>query len=323
MSKNNTFVLQPSFQCAKECEEFFDNKLKWGPNNNDQLDFINLFSEKGKNNLEILKEYIKGKSSRDVEVINNFLKEEGFDIRLQGGYGPLSFYVAGVFKYALEWLRHGSKVVLEQNNDSYKAVMIPSRNVSYEYSSSHQHPFAILKTKNQKEKVYMTMIDSFPDTWQKALEWISWQKQSLKKGYGGYFVFPQIDYNELGNTDWIVGLQMFPQNDDLALFYEVVEAVYQTKFKMDEKGAKVEAAAGWGMSGCSGATLTPYEINKPFLVWIEREDSEIPIFIGHFGQEDWVKTDDSDNNLDKIKGKDRSIQTYTNYESCIYNPYEK
>jgi hypothetical protein len=81
--------------------------VRWNTVNDQQKTFIEYYWP-NRADLDLLKdEEIKSKASRDVNDVNQFLKDNNFKIQLKDLRNPLAFYVASMLEVVLEWEKEG------------------------------------------------------------------------------------------------------------------------------------------------------------------------------------------------------------------------
>ncbi len=229
---------------------------------------------------------IESVASWSVADVNAFLKSRGFDIALQP-MGSDSFAVGSVLGLLVEWLGGGTVTeVLAKNRRSYPGVDI-KKGVTIVTSASHDHPIVTLQTKSG-DMVSMTPIDEQLEGFalvDKALE-ISGGWDNLDEEHEGV-IFPMVDYNEQVDIGWLTGLRTVGNDGSLAI---VAQALQQTKFRMNEVGARAQSAVAIGvLRGGPMVKKTPFIIDQPFLLWIERSGLSRPLFVGSFDYEHWKR----------------------------------
>ena len=68
----------------------------------------------------------------------------------------------------------------------------------------------------------------------------------------------------------------------------IAQASQQTKLKMNEIGARVESVVAIAIVlGGMDAPEPDHVINRPFLIWFERDGLSRPLFAGHITPDDW------------------------------------
>ena len=74
----------------------------------------------------------------------------------------------------------------------------------------------------------------------------------------------------------------------------ISQALQQTKFKMNQLGARVKSAVAIGISKTSASIeiLEPIIINKPFFLWIERPGLSFPLMYAYIDEANWKNPGD-------------------------------
>lgn len=297
---------------------------KWTPVNPQQVDFIeNVFNT----NLDALRyfspEELKTRANNDPAVINQWLKESGFDIQLGGERGPDKFFVAAILKVVVEWLKNGAKgeFTCPLNRNAYQSVRFEydpevcsvlrfhkKENVRIPIPRSGKIPVErgdVLKLATKTDDVvYLSPayakdgLDKQPTCEFDLINRINILRTELRhrsnsvdyvKDYMGCnAVFPMASINQMNDVNWLVGLI-----SPLDPCPKVAEVKQQTKFDMDEKGAKVESAfAGGFVNECMHQPDPDYLINGPFYLWIERSNVNLPIFYAFIDVDSFKAFDD-------------------------------
>jgi len=91
--------------------------------------------------------------------------------------------------------------------------------------------------------------------------------------------FPMIDLDVKPDISWIKGLR-------IGVDYWVDQAIQQTKFRMNEFGARAQSAVGMTLR-CKGAGPGPHVIDRPFLLWIQRDGMQFPLFAAVLCEDSW------------------------------------
>jgi hypothetical protein len=96
-------------------------------------------------------------------------------------------------------------------------------------------------------------------------------------------IFPMVDLNHSGEIDWLLGLAKSG--------YMITQALYQTKFQMNEKGAIAQSAVALVFErGSHQVRYKPtFKIDKPFYLWIMRNGVSVPLFAAYIDMADWKK----------------------------------
>jgi hypothetical protein len=279
-ASTETVCMVPLVGCLNAAEAELGASRQWNVVNDAQRRFLAEFFDQGRREVKDLPE-IESIASRDFRVVNRFLEERGFHIQLSA-YTPPDFGVASILKVVVEWLTKGQVTAIRSNQ--YPAVRLDSPGASVAVSPAAQNPITVLETKNG-DKVYLSAYDNPPrdfdlvrlaDNIEKRLRW--------ERGYDGV-VFPMVSYDREQDISWIVGMSTA---DDRGVPAHIAEALQQTKFSMNEVGAKVESAAAMKIMRSAPRRMPKrLIIDKPFLLWIRRKGLSQPLFVGHFCEDVW------------------------------------
>jgi len=258
--------------------------------------YLTAFSGINTNYRDLLGTRLKTIGADSVEPINQFLQTEGFNIQLQPFSDAEDVGGAGVLHVGVEWLFKGSKTSIYTLDDagsyqSYPGVEIKG-GVRFFTAPSHPNPIVQVGTKTD-DMVYMT-IASQPlegiDLYLRLAE-----LQATKRiDQGAYFDgvrFPMIDLDVQPDITSLKGL-MLPRPQGRP--YEVMQAVSQVMFKMNEKGAQTDAAA----AGSVGITSGPMAmmLNKPFWLWKTAGELQAPVLTAYLDIDSWSDPGDFDIN---------------------------
>lgn len=222
-------------------------------------------------------------SQGDVDPINQFLKDRGFDIQLQP-IGPMDLAIASVLEVLLKWLREGEKFPLRHDNLLYKGVYL-KEGVVVNSVDEFWNPVAIITTENG-DRVHMVVPNDKP---RNSFEVLQVAEKLLENGrrYDSRYEnvkFPMVDLKINTSLDWIVGMMDVTNN------YEISEALQQTIVKMDEKGVLIKEAVAITARCCcvDFSEPVPLVIDKPFLFVVEREGLKEPFFAAYIDIDGWI-----------------------------------
>ncbi len=232
---------------------------------------------------------IQTKVDTDAEPLNQFMKDHGFVIELAPFPDPTYFGVVSIMNVLVNWLKPGETEKIVSNNVSFKAVSMEDH-VTVHSSRNHSHPVAELKT-TTGERVYMTIADKSYEGQELLIriETICENLEASKERWGGV-VFPKIDLNQEVDISWLKELNVcVTSGKDLpGGKYVLKEALQQTKFRMNELGARAESAVAISM--CFESCMMPRPkvmIDQPFFCWIERDGLSLPLFAGYLDRDSW------------------------------------
>ncbi|MBA4321050.1 MAG: hypothetical protein C0412_21885 [Flavobacterium sp.] len=236
---------------------------------------------------------LQSKASSDVSVVNQFVNENKFDIQLTDLHRPDAFYVASILKVALEWKKEGEKTTLKVEDKEYPAVKFDlqkeeMRRFCWVDCSTILH----IETKNG-DYVYIKQADKkiAPLTGFALVDEITnkWQKMASRVTciFLDEVIFPMVDINETVDIGWLENMRAY---SGLTPKYIIAQALQQTKFQMNEKGAKVESAAAMTFIKCSCFShehKRVFKIDDSFYLWIMRPGVKTPIFAAYVDKDSW------------------------------------
>lgn len=285
-----TEVLYPIISVLSQGQKHLETTNLWVGINEKQKEFLakyqGLFSQ-----ADSLKE-IESLVSENVETINKFLKDHGFDIQLVlDNSGLPTFYVASILNVLVEWIQAGEITEIKSAGQTYPAFELKTEanRVSLIKRANHAQPIIEIQTKTQ-DIVCLTIYDgdqSKLEDLTNLIQAISVSSGSPCFDYSGV-VIPMIDYNQEVDISWILKMEI---KDKGGVPWFISQAKQQTKFRMNEKGARAESAvaAAITMRCCIMPPKPKLIIDKPFLLWIKRPGLDLPLFAGYFTQDSWKR----------------------------------
>ena len=298
--KTGTQVILPILGCLKAAEEYLGSevgwdsvgrKVEWTPANEEQYQFFKRFTSAIRY-ADALGDNLKRKANRDVNVINAWLRENGFDIQLSDPGPGLAFAVASILDVLVNWIREGEVTSIYNSKGTFPGVSIKRQEgnvVGLLNRAIHPFPVAKLETKTG-DVVYMTVMDYLPGEVFSISDKVDQVRKVVTEPSNTIacdgVVFTMVDYDRRVDIGWIVGLETGPCQDD----WYVSEALQQTKFRMNEKGAHAKSAVAMTLRcKCAVSHDAWIRIDRPFLLWIERSGVDIPLFAGVFAEDVWKK----------------------------------
>jgi hypothetical protein len=277
--KTDTLCTLPILGCLQAAEIFIGSaNQEWKTISDRQVEFLEKFKRYWINPVKLPE--LRSKASLELKAINQWLKDDGFDIQLD----PVDagFYVASILKLLVEWLKVGKKrnITGKRNGTRYPGVFLEKGVEIYRDLDIHPFPVACIDTKNG-DVVKMAIIDAVPEgafglhDLTQTLNKVTSPDQNKED-----VVFPMVELDVKPNISWICGMKLEE--------YWIQQALQQTKFRMNEKGAKVESAVAMSFrKGMAFDAKQPYVIDRPFLLWIERPGMTIPFFAAVLCEDVW------------------------------------
>ncbi len=284
IEKSATCTVFPIVSALDKADDMIGKGRKWNSVNYDQGTFLPIFDTL-REQARGLKE-IQSMASRSAEEINNFLASKGFQIKLDPFEEPTDFGTASVLDVLVEWLVEGHITQITSARDGksvFPAVSLVA-GVSFARAAIHKNPIVVIETKSG-DRLCMTVggrLESFD-----LLNKINALSLGMAPVYDyNGVVFPQVDLDREVDISWLKQLWTTAEDHH---DYEVTQALQQTKFRMNEKGARAQSAVAIGISRCTSIqpVRPPVVIDEPFLVWIERPGLKQPLFTGWISEENW------------------------------------
>lgn len=285
-TETQTLVVYPISAAVRKAELFLEKVESITASNDVQKKFIDSIHAYCKGDVDRIRE-IESIADTNHKNINKWLAERGFQIQL-GDFGPGGFGVASVLDLFGHWAVKGKKWSVRTEDDVYYPG-IKMTNFGKEFYRVKENPNFIIEIETREnDHVYLMMANEVP-TGLGLLDFVEKihnEKQTVPFDYDG-FIFPKIDLDEEIALDWLLGLR-FETPNGKEPFYVISQALQQTKLKMNEEGFRVKSAVALGiLAGAAPERKEPYEINRPFLMWITREGLSKPLFIAYLNKDVW------------------------------------
>lgn len=274
---------------------------EWRPINEMQAAFLRRFYAKNRDEVNRIPE-LTGVADRDVEAVNRFLKSKGFDIQLDPQTDGL--YAASVLDVLVKWLKVGQpRDLCAANGNNYDGFLLNTDENRITYSwLTIDHEDSRLKmnyaeiTTQSGDQICFLIADGAnggqipPNT----IEWlgkeISYGSLLMRVGNIGSRSFqdmhiPMINLDQEVDIFWLKGaVAIVDKGND----WYIAQALQQTKFRMNEVGARAESAVAVGMMRCMAVPMPRLVVDSPFFAWIKRPSLTRPLFVGYFGYDCWA-----------------------------------
>ncbi|MHA1927211.1 MAG: hypothetical protein ACTSV2_01390 [Candidatus Thorarchaeota archaeon] len=287
ITKNTTtIVVYPIVGALRAVEEFAKTN-EWEPTSDIQREFLKQFQTSCRDEIPLINE-IDCIAHKDIQVINDWLKQHGFSIQLS----PMPDSMLGTAsKLDLEgyWKNLGTKTaVYTKEYDEYPGVKMTDGSFKFYCLEGEENLVIELETE-KKDRAYLMMAAEAPDGFAMVehVENIMQHMKSCSPDYDG-LIFPMIDLDTEGALEWLVNMGIGPMM--------IGQALQQTKLKMNEKGFRIKSAAAIQMilKAPLGKKKEPYIINRPFLFWVKRPDISRPLFVSYLNKDVWKDPDGLD-----------------------------
>lgn len=229
---------------------------------------------------------LKALATEDWKYFQSWLEKNGSQAR--GTEGANQIYMAAILDVAVKWLDAGTRTTVMCADTSYPAAKIKA-GVSINEYGDHRfpHPVASLKTMENKDTVYITMLDRAPASDAEllllGLALMNPEPGHLSpSGHRGLIV-PMIKYERTSPMEWVLGMKLAPGN------WPITHASQKTTFRMNETGAHVRDEVL--MRKTRGFPPEPLRIDQPFILCMARavpdQKALFPTFVGYFETDCW------------------------------------
>ena len=281
---SSSFAAYPIVAALKAADAFLGPEREWRAVRAEQERFLAGFFAAGRAEVDGIPE-LESLAARDATELNDFLELRGFppffipfDERRLG--------VASVLDLLVEWAHEGHATeIAREDGRRFPAVRIASGDVRFLRPARHRSPVARLATKSG-DAVFMTMLDD-PPAGLALLERAYALSRAGKEidDFDG-LVFPMVHLDQAIGLEWLVGLVT---DDEEGLPWEIEAALERNRLRMNEVGARAESAVMLQMvwAAIGPEPKSDHVIDRPFLVWFERDGLSRPLFAAYVAEEEW------------------------------------
>lgn len=301
---STTVCVAPIIAALQGSEDILGRNRIWRPKNPNQARIVELLKKRDELKVFFKKVAEGGIEHKELRYwvdwiaanLNKILVEEGFDIQLED-FGRNEFGVVSILDVLVEWLMKGEEDQILVRDVAYPAVRMNAHGKDEETgkfmtlcnfftSRYHRHPIGELYTKSG-DRVYMSLASTnFPlegfELYNK-IEGIRSDLQPAPSMWEG-MIFPMVDINDQPDISWLVGMQTTDKDEN---DWEISQALQQTKFKMNQFGARVKSAVAMGFRSLSMDHPQWLMIDRPFYLWIERDGVSFPVVGMYVDYSDW------------------------------------
>jgi len=279
--KTKTEAIWPILGCLIKAQEFLKTEENYHCVNKEQKDFLHLF---WKWNEDLGKIPVESRADLSSDVINTWLAEKGFDIKLDPVCAP-GFAVASILDALVEWKSDGKQCKVDCfYGKQYDGVRMDSGYRILYSPEVGQYLQVYTKT---GESVNMAVCDPAGDLDNFGLTRLAMKINDTMipdSFHPSYISFPMIDCDQNPDISFLKCLEIKGFN--------IGEALQKTRFRMNENGARAQSAVAMGFRCLCCIQPTFFNIDSPFLLWINSPKTRYPIFTGYFTQETWKKPKD-------------------------------
>jgi hypothetical protein len=259
---------------------------KWVPTNQQQDALLNWRDTCG-GDLALLGDAVKGMCSHDASVLNKFLADNGFNIRLNP-LGPDDLGTVGILDLLVEWLNAGNEQSIRaKNGRTYEGVRIKDAEVLDLWGT---HYVVRLRTKDGTCVYIMTEVrpaDQFQLMGQVSHANTAAKTARRSQKYKGCD-FPMVDMRVQEDVSWLRGMHTVGQDGSP---WTVTQAKQENRLRMNQFGARAQSATAMVMT--RGISFEkPFVVDGPFMVWFTRPDCTRPLFAAWVDYSDWKNPGD-------------------------------
>jgi len=279
---SNIFSLAPIVASTLALEtdpEIGPNRI-WIPKNEMQTKYVGEIFGKTKVDLgRFSADEYKSIASREVRVVNEFLKREGFDIQLEDVPGDCVF-AAALLRLLVKWAQPGRETSIYDGEAIFPGVHLEGGLSVLDVPSLDSY---LLRVDTENGDVVSMMVAPRELSGFDLLDAVAEVERANKEEtMYSEAIFPMVDLNIETPLGWLIDLSTTATSGRNC---RVVEALFQGKLAQNEFGAKVEVAAAQSaiLESCSPA----FKINKPFYWWITRPEVQIPIAVAYVDTDTW------------------------------------
>lgn len=290
---SKTTVFSAMVSALVKAEDILGPNRVWTPVTREQKDFLDrYFTLREEVTSAFSSEELHSLASYSTEELNRWLTQEGFNVQLQE-FDEEEFGIVSMLDVLVNWLRSGETHTLPTDRGMFPAVRMKDgwRDESGQWidafviheSPTYAHPVAKVFTQTG-DAVYMTIADKEREGFS-LLEKIESIKSELNPSRDDIeaLIFPMIDLNQEVDISWF--RYMWTTGED-GFAGIIGQALQQTKFKMNQHGARAKSAVAFSVS--RGISLPPIiMIDRPFFLWIERPGLSMPLFAAYLSEEVW------------------------------------
>ena len=230
-------------------------------------------------------QWVDGYSADTAAEIRDWLAAHGANLPLADWPNDgRHFGIAGLTDVTVNWTVKGERSCLQSSGHvAFDTKLSAATGLVTQTSSGN--PLVELKT--QEGLVVRLQVTEEPDgpvdlveaslvLHQAALDRVLYEYTHVR--------VPMVKLHNRPDVSWLLGLSMIvPDSVD----YELTQAVAQTRFGMNEHGARAKEEFAGQVTMRSASRLVIYEVNQPFLLTIGFSDVHAPIFGAWISQEDW------------------------------------
>jgi len=242
-----TTVLLPILAALGGAEQFIGLSTNWHSTNSIQEKLITYLPNKEEQLAKLSEQELKTIASEDYQVINKFLTDHKFDIQLEpfkDGFG-----VASILNLMIEWTQQGEPTTVVYEAQEFPGVLMAKDGFEVLLANTYKNPLLKITAKNG-DIVYMTIAEKSLEGFElfESIQALSkMPKEEITKEYREV-IFPMVSLNHETDISWLLRFGSHRLSDNT--FFSITQALQQTKFDMNEKGARAQSAVAIAIEKC-------------------------------------------------------------------------
>ncbi len=265
-------------------KEYLGEGRVWIPQNQEQEKVME-WMVKYRDNLDALKS-LKSKASTSAQVLNAYLKENGFDITLDdfNGIGAVSI-LDMLVKWTVEAQVSKMRVV---TGETVPAFEIKAPGFSLWMKEGFSQPLVQFYTESKDSLWLMMEAEEFDsvDMVDFAMRVTLASNVVPLEDYlrVDTVVLPKVDFDVQPDIGFMGGLSTVDKN---GADWFIAQAKQQFKFRMNEHGARVKVATA--MAAMRGVVIPPAKLsfNRNFYGWFTQAGNWLPLAVFHSYPDSW------------------------------------
>jgi len=283
---SHTITTIPISVCLAEIEKKVGAHGSWQTTNEPQREFLEkTYTGDCQDRSKLTEKELSFEVSHEADVINAFLASKNFKIKLDPFVEPTDFGVASVLDVSVEWKVAGKKASFAINKQQYEAVRMDADDIEI-FENSHGHPIVRLPTKSG-DVVTMSVVDRVLSGFALKETAASFDACQTRSYAFSALKIPMIHLDQEEDISFFKKMKI--QGTDTLGDAIIIQAFQQTRFRLNELGARAESAVAMGMMRCSAASrpLPELVIDRPFVISITRPGMVSPLFTAYVTEQDW------------------------------------
>lgn len=293
----------PIMSALLQGEEVLGKNRVWQASRAEQELFLERFSTAR----EPLESYLQERQDGDPLIIHSLFSFSADEINSYSStrgrsqispFDPTEFGVAASMRVLGNWANRGQETTIKGRDENmYNAAELKQPTIM-EVGGS-ENPVVMLRTTNPlvrfpsyvaRYDVMMAVPDEPPNDEFELLDFVKehnpldpeFNSRLVRNDDYAGVVFPSVDLDQQADISWLVGLKTQGELGPATLR----QALQKTKFQMDEAGFLAESEVRIEYLGSKPPSRL-YQIDQPFVCWVQRNDIPIPLFAAYIDYPHW------------------------------------